>query len=298
MLSNLHFHDKAIVLSKHYLETEKELLELIGKIDQQKIYLQVGYPSLFVYCVQALGLSESQSYAMTGVSRKCQEVPLLREAIESGKLTVSKAKRILPVLNAAAPASEWIEKAANLTQRQVEREVAERNPEKSFRERVRPLTVTQSELRCVVSIEVEKKLERARQVLGSATLAQAIEAMVEVFLQSKDPVEKAKRALQRNEKKTAANGGHPAAHSENSKAKRATAPTLRGNDRNIPASVKHQVQLRDGGQCRHVLPGGERCGSRRHLQFHHAVHFEAGGESSVENLVLLCSGHHRRVHLV
>ncbi len=290
MLSNLHLHDKALVLSKHYLETENLLLELLGEIDLQKIYLQLGYPSLFAYCVSALGLSESQSYAMTGVSRKCREVPLLKEAIESGRLTVSKAKRILPVLSdPKACASDWIEKASTLPQRQVEREVAQRNPDRSVRERVRPLSESQVEIRCVVSFELEKKIERVRQLMGgNATLARAIEAMVDKYLQSNDPLQKAKRAVARKSKKDVASAG----------VKKPEAPPSRQVNRSIPALVKHQVQIRDKGQCRHLLPGGTRCESRRFLQFHHVVHFENGGESSLENLVLLCSSHHQRVHLV
>jgi hypothetical protein len=132
MLSHLDLHDKALFLSKKYLETEALLLELLGQIDEQKVYLQLGYPSLYVYCLKALGLSESQSYTMTAVSRRCREVPELKEAIETGKLTVSKAKRILPALQGDSQASDWIEKAATLPQRQVEQEVAQRYPEKVF----------------------------------------------------------------------------------------------------------------------------------------------------------------------
>ncbi len=217
-------------------------------------------------------------------------MPLLKEAIESGRLTVSKAKRILPVLkDPKGCASDWIEKASTLPQRQVEREVAQRNPEKSVRERVRPLGQNQIEIRCVVSLEVEKKMERVRQLVGgNATLSKALEAMVDQYLQSNDPLEKAKRAVARKSKKAVASAG----------VKKSEAPASRQVSRSIPALVKHQVQLRDRGQCRHLLPGGTRCESRRFLQFHHVVHFESGGESTLGNLVLLCSSHHQRVHWV
>jgi len=295
MLSNLALHDKALVLSKRYLETENLLLELIGQIDERKVFLQLGYPSLYLYCLNALGLSESQSYAMIGVSRKCREVPELKEAIQTGKLTVSKAKRILPALKTAEEklaASEWIEKAASMPQRQVEKEVAQRNPETVVRERIRPLTESQAELRCAISFELKEKIERARQVLSqqkgkNVSLADLIEAMTETFLDKKDPIEKAKRAKERELKKA-----------EPSDLAKAAAPNSppRQVARAIPASVKHAVQLRDLGMCRHLLPDKSRCESQQFLHFHHLVHFENGGESTLENLVLLCSNHHRRVH--
>jgi hypothetical protein len=64
----------------------------------------------------------------------------------------------------------------------------------------------------------------------------------------------------------------------------------------IPASVKHQVQLRDQGQCTHQDEKGHRCTSRRHLEYHHIHPVAEGGEDSVENLKLLCYGHHRALH--
>ncbi len=167
--------------------------------------------------------------------------------------------------------------------------MAQRNSDKSVRERVRPLSERQVEIRCVVSFEVEKKIERVRQLMGgNTTLGKAIEALVDQYLKANDPLEKAKRAVARKSKKTVASAG----------VKKTEAPPSRRVNRNIPALVKHQVQIRDNGQCRHVLPGGTRCESRRFLQFHHVVHFENGGESTLGNLVLLCSSHHQRVHLV
>jgi 5-methylcytosine-specific restriction endonuclease McrA len=309
MLSHLALHDKALVFSKKYLETENLLLELLGQIDEQRVYLQLGYPSLYMYCLKALGLSESQSYSMTAVSRKCREVPELQEAIESGKLTVSKAKRILPALQGDGQASYWIDKAATLPQRQVEQEVAQRNPEKVFRERIRPVTVSQVELRCTISFELEKRIERARQVLSqekgkNVSLSEVIEAMTEVFLVKRDPIEKAKRAKERELKKgpfspqgkPGENIREPTTESLNSTTTAARLGSMKVPDRAIPAQVKHAVQLRDSGRCRHLLPGGDRCESRQFLRLHHVVHFEDGGESTLENLILLCSNHHQRVH--
>lgn len=60
--------------------------------------------------------------------------------------------------------------------------------------------------------------------------------------------------------------------------------------RTIPTAIGRALALRDGG-CR--VPG---CGRSRHLQAHHVHAWAAGGETSVDNLVLLCPGHHWLVH--
>lgn len=60
--------------------------------------------------------------------------------------------------------------------------------------------------------------------------------------------------------------------------------------RAIPAAMDRALRERDGG-CR--FPGCERT---RYVDAHHIRHWAHGGETSLENLVLLCRHHHRLVH--
>ncbi len=60
--------------------------------------------------------------------------------------------------------------------------------------------------------------------------------------------------------------------------------------RAIPAAIDRALRERDGG-CR--FPG---CGRTRFVDAHHVHHWAHGGETSLDNLVLLCRHHHRLVH--
>ncbi len=60
--------------------------------------------------------------------------------------------------------------------------------------------------------------------------------------------------------------------------------------RSIPPPMRRALQARDGG-CR--FPG---CASHRFCDGHHIKHWQNGGETSLDNLVLLCRHHHRLVH--
>ena len=60
--------------------------------------------------------------------------------------------------------------------------------------------------------------------------------------------------------------------------------------RAIPTAIRRALWMRDSG-CR--FPG---CCNSRFLHGHHITHWLHGGRTSLDNLVLLCSFHHRQVH--
>lgn len=60
--------------------------------------------------------------------------------------------------------------------------------------------------------------------------------------------------------------------------------------RTVGWRLRKALDARDGG-CR--FPG---CGSRVRTHAHHIVHWAHGGETAMDNLVLLCPFHHRAVH--
>ena len=61
--------------------------------------------------------------------------------------------------------------------------------------------------------------------------------------------------------------------------------------RRVPAAVKRQVWKRDEGRCTSPMGDGQRCGATRKLEFDHHLEVALGGESTVENVRLLCKSH-------
>ncbi len=60
--------------------------------------------------------------------------------------------------------------------------------------------------------------------------------------------------------------------------------------RTVSTAIKRALWSRDKG-C--VFPG---CSHKRFVDAHHIQHWSAGGETSLDNLLLLCTRHHRLVH--
>jgi len=60
--------------------------------------------------------------------------------------------------------------------------------------------------------------------------------------------------------------------------------------RNVPEWLLRELRARDHGCC---FPG---CGTRRFIAAHHIIHWVWGGATELDNLVLVCSFHHKLVH--
>jgi hypothetical protein len=60
--------------------------------------------------------------------------------------------------------------------------------------------------------------------------------------------------------------------------------------RTIPPALRRALRARDRA-CR--FPG---CENRRYIDAHHITHWARGGETNLDNLLLLCRRHHRLVH--
>ena len=59
----------------------------------------------------------------------------------------------------------------------------------------------------------------------------------------------------------------------------------------IPRAIQRAVRARDHHCC--TFPG---CNNKRFLHCHHVEHWSNGGETSIDNLLLLCARHHTLVH--
>ena len=97
---------------------------------------------------------------------------------------------------------------------------------------------------------------------ANVTVEMAIEEMASLFLERKDPIEKAKRAKPRNQ-------------------------TLPSSGRSTPASARHEVNRRDLGRCQARLPNYEPCGSGLWAEQHHVQPKHLGGPDIPENLITL-----------
>ena len=287
---------QATQIVQRYRGEENQLISVLQQIESQAVFRKLGYTSMHEYCVHRLKLSDSRAYELINVSRTCTKVPQVKAAIEAGAVSISAVKRIGSVVT-NDNADLWIEQACSLRQKDLERAVAAVNPREAVKEQVKPVAKDRATLIVGISLDLEKKLERVRELVAQNTakpcnLEQALEQMAAVFLERKDPVKRAERITQKKlvakPKSTSLSNVTPPVQKAAAIAKQSRSP--------IPAAIRHQVSLRDRGQCQGKTPQGTRCGCKQWTEIHHIRPIALGGSNDLENLLTLCSNHHRLVH--
>jgi 5-methylcytosine-specific restriction endonuclease McrA len=182
-----------------------------------------------------------------------------------------------------------------------------------------------------ISEKLMLKLRRAQDLVSqkkrsSVSLELTLEALVDDYIKKYDPLEKATRQKirgrlkskteqvlrtaiqviepenQNDEKNSQVSFTNPITSSRRgtylnfNKSERISRPQSRFKRKALPSSLKHQVYLRNNGQCSATDNMGKRCGSQRFLDIHHLKPISQGGIDELKNLTLLCTGHHKLIH--
>jgi hypothetical protein len=285
------------------------LIAHIAEVEARQLHLREACTSMFVYCTERLGLSESQAYERIEIARISREVPQVLDMLADGRLTLTAAARLKPHLT-RDNAEDLLTRAAHATKREVQMMVAELAPKPDVPPSIRrlpapsipapspalaptifrpagvaasppppaavlvPIAPARFKVTFTASAELEGKIGRARALLRhqipSGDLAEIVDRAMTLLLAELD-------------RKRCAGTERP----RKSVADADTSPS----SRHVPAPVRRAVWQRDGGRCAFVDVHGHRCSATARLEVHHVVPFGRGGDHSVENLRLMCQSH-------
>ncbi|HEX3855259.1 MAG TPA: hypothetical protein VHW01_30055 [Polyangiaceae bacterium] len=115
-----------------------DLLAHLGELEERMLHLELGFPSLFAYCVQSLGMSEGAAGRRVAAAHVCRRFPDAFDRIASGALHLSALCALGPHLK-PENATELLHACRRKTRRQVEELLAARFPKPDIREQIRRL---------------------------------------------------------------------------------------------------------------------------------------------------------------
>src|SRR3989454_7937306 len=107
--------------------TTAELLAHIAEVDARRLYLPAGFPSMFLYGVHQLHLSEESAFKRIRAARTARQFPAIFEAVAEGRLHLSAVLMLAPHLT-PENADELLAAAVHKTRAEVELVLAQRFP--------------------------------------------------------------------------------------------------------------------------------------------------------------------------
>ena len=115
-----------------------EFLAYLAELDERQLFLDLGFSSLFEYCVEALGLCESTAGRHIAAARVCRNHPQVFAMVGSGALHASALSLLRKHLT-QENAVELFELCTQKSARKVEELLAARFPRPDVRDSVRRL---------------------------------------------------------------------------------------------------------------------------------------------------------------
>jgi len=115
-----------------------ELLAHLAELDERQLCLELGYSSLFKYCVEALGFCESSAGRRIAAARVCRKYPEAFARVARGELQLSVLSVLAQHLN-PENATELFEACSHKSCEQVELLLVARFPRPDVRDSIRRL---------------------------------------------------------------------------------------------------------------------------------------------------------------
>jgi hypothetical protein len=116
------------------------ILHHLNEIGRRRLYLDLGYSSLFDYCVRKLKYSPSAAGRRIQSARCVRRYPRVLGLLRARELSLGAVALIAPILTDETHAS-ILARVRGRSYREVERVVSEYKPPVAFRDRVRPVRV-------------------------------------------------------------------------------------------------------------------------------------------------------------
>lgn len=275
-------------------EIVSEVIFCLHEIDARGYFRDLGYSSLFTYCVSGLGYSESAAQRRIQAARALGGTPEIYTMLREGRLTLSAIGEIAQVITAENK-EEILTKSEGKSKAQVQsiaaqfqapvaakpravvrakRVVVPSDTSPSLFDQTPVAPVDTVESRYTVSLEVDSEFialyEKAKALIGHRPMAEVLRKALTDLVEKRTPQE-AKVVVKRAQ---------------------ATKPLVRSS-RYIPRSVRAEVYRRDKAQCTFIAPDGHRCTETVGLQYDHILPYALGGQSTAENLRLTCRAHNQ-----
>ncbi len=298
-----------------------EFLVALAAFDERRLWLDLGYTSLFYFLHRELGLSKGAAHYRKTAAELIQRFPEIVGPLREGKLCITTVVELAKVLT-PENRDEVLPRFFQLSKAEAKEVTAELRPDEAPPRRDVVTAVRAAPAAPGLSLSLSEPRDLHQALVGQPTTRPGEAAPVPPQRPVPDSVEPltaeasrvhvtvSRRFLAKLEAaRDALSHSHPGAGLEEIleagldllldrdakrkglvKKPRAVPPPSSDPDY-IPAHVRRAVWERDGGKCQFPLASGGVCGSTRRVQLDHRIPRARCGPPTVENLRGLCEVH-------
>ncbi len=127
-------------LSETERKTVLSILVHLIEIDRRKLYLPLGFSSLYEFCTERLGYSESTAGRRISIARCIRDYPAVYRSLSCGKVSMTNLAMITRIMT-PENVSDLLCRIEGASKREVELLVSSRRPKSAIRDRVTPVYV-------------------------------------------------------------------------------------------------------------------------------------------------------------
>ncbi|OYZ23873.1 MAG: hypothetical protein B7Y39_03165 [Bdellovibrio sp. 28-41-41] len=284
---NLDANLKSLVASER--EILAEILIHIVEVERRKLYLKLGFSSLFDYLTKSIGYANGSAQRRIDAARLSFDVPEVIDKLESGEINLAQVSLLQKSIREKQVISktkidvqsklDLIEQLANKSFSESEVLVT-RALDIQLKEQIKTNHQKDESVRLEITFSKAQwqKLMKMRELLSNSlpngsNWDQVLEYVSDKIIQQKDKTRVVSRSSTVKEPKSS-----------------------QGARQAIPVNVQRQIFRRD--QCCQYKDkhSGKQCGSTWRLEIDHIQPIWSGGSNKLENLRVLCASHNREVY--
>ena len=297
-----------------------ELIAHLSEVEERRLHLDAGHPSMFAYCTSKLGLSEDEAYRRIAVARLARRVPAVFELLASGELSLSVAALLKPYRD-AANLDRLVQALRGKSMNAARELLVKHFPEPDAPSSIRKLPAQGKMPSAQVPLPAAPTNAQENPSSIAQTAARPPARPVEPLSEARyrvqftaDPALKEKLELARDLLRHAIPSGDLAlllgraldlliaehmkrrfgARCNKARANQPLATPDSSHSPTVSRAIRRSVLERDGLRCTWHGDGGQRCSARAWLERDHIQPRARGGCSTHENVRHLCRAHNQR----
>jgi hypothetical protein len=321
ILSDVELRASSKLAVKNEITATTNVVRHFCEIYRRELYLSLGFSSMFSFAVNEYGYDKASAHRRTSAMALALRVPVVLEKIDQKLLSLQTAADIQKYLNFERgqknplhqkQIEDLVEVCSGLSSRQVQVELAKRNPNIDFSETKKAVSEDRVRISHTISNELEEKLERIKNLRSHVnpymSREELLNYMADVTLAKIDLEGKVERthAIEQKKQMAAVPAQEPQRQTDAIPVRKEVVNDVGEiqlavnfdelkRSRYVSAKDKREVRAKNNQRgCSFTSEvTGQRCGTQHQEQLDHVVEFSRGGASTADNLQVYCAKHNR-----